>query len=200
MLAATFFLFASTVVSAPTDPKESAPQLTRADYVMMARQAAVSEGVDPNAFVALVSAESAFDPAATSPKGARGLSQLMPGTASDLGIPAEKIADPTFNLRGGARYLRLQLDTFGSLPLALAAYNAGPGRAAKPAASWPRETKGYVTKIMTQLGREAEIPVFNSSPMIFASAEPTASGFIGGIGKSRPDPSPTPSEEENPDA
>jgi soluble lytic murein transglycosylase-like protein len=200
MLVATLFFLASATVSPADASEQPAAELTRADYVMMARQAARSEGVDPDAFVALVSAESAFDPNAISPKGARGLAQLMLGTASDLGIPADKIDDPTFNLRGGARYLKMQLDTFGSLPLALAAYNAGPGRAAKPASSWPRETKGYVTKILTQLGREAEIPLFETTPLIFASAGSSSSGFIGGIGKSRPDPSPAPSEEENPDA
>jgi soluble lytic murein transglycosylase len=80
--------------------------------------------------------ESSFDPGAISPSGARGLMQLMPFTAQtvakDLGINsslAGLTADPAYNMRLGTEYLRQMLDRFdGSLPLAVAAYNAGPHR------------------------------------------------------------------------
>src|SRR3546814_8671387 len=69
--------------------------------------------------------ESRYRTDALSPKNAFGLTQLMPGTAASLGVNRYSLED---NLRGGARYLRQQLDRFGHYHLALAAYNAGPGR------------------------------------------------------------------------
>ena len=75
-------------------------------------------------------------------EGARGLAQLMPGTAARLGVDA---SDPVQNLEGGARYLRMMYNTFGSWRLALAAYNAGPGAVAKYGGVPPyRETRNYV--------------------------------------------------------
>lgn len=87
--------------------------------------AAARYGLDPNLLTALVWTESAFRPDAVSPAGAIGLGQLMPGTAAGMGVDPH---DPVQNLDGAARYLREQLDRFGSVDLALAAYNAGPGR------------------------------------------------------------------------
>ena len=87
--------------------------------------AADRHGVDVHLLTALVWTESAFRPDAVSPAGAIGLGQLMPGTAGDLGVDPH---DPVQNLDGAARYIREQLDRFGSDELALAAYNAGPGR------------------------------------------------------------------------
>ncbi|MCP3935842.1 MAG: lytic transglycosylase domain-containing protein [Actinomycetia bacterium] len=87
--------------------------------------AASRYGLDANLLTALVWTESAFRPDAVSPAGAIGLGQLMPGTAGGLGVDPN---DPVQNLDGAARYLRAQLDRFGSVQLALAAYNAGPGR------------------------------------------------------------------------
>lgn len=77
----------------------------------------------------MVSQESAYRPDALSPAGAGGLTQLMPGTALELGVGDR--FDPAENLRGGADYLARQLVRFGDLRLALAAYNAGPGRVAR---------------------------------------------------------------------
>ena len=76
-------------------------------------------------FVALIDQESRFNPTAVSPKGARGLGQLMPETAALLGVDA---GEPMANLHGAARYLTAQLAAFGRVDLALAAYNAGPQR------------------------------------------------------------------------
>lgn len=110
-------------------------------------QAATEAGVDPALFAALVKTESNFDPTARSHAGAIGLAQLMPATAAGLGVDP---TDPLQNLQGGARFLKAQLDKFGSADLALAAYNAGPGRVAQ-AGGIPRisETQNYVKRVMT---------------------------------------------------
>ncbi len=105
------------------------------------------EGVPPALFLALVHAESSFNPKALSRVGAIGLTQLMPATARELGVNPH---DPVQNLVGGARYLRSQFERFGSWQLALAAYNAGPTRVAR-LGRIPNitETKNYVSKIIT---------------------------------------------------
>jgi hypothetical protein len=116
------------------------------DYRALASQIAAEEGIDPNLFLRLVNQESRFRPDAVSPKGAMGLAQLMPGTARDLGVDP---SDPVQNLRGGARYLRQQLDAFGDPTLALAAYNAGPGNVRKYGGIPPfQETQNYVRTIL----------------------------------------------------
>ena len=111
------------------------------------QQAATEAGIDPALLASLVRHESNFDPAARSHAGATGLAQLMPGTAAGLGVDP---SDPLDNLRGGATYLKQQLDRFGSVDLALAAYNAGPNRVAQ-AGGVPRitETQNYVQRVMS---------------------------------------------------
>ncbi len=106
--------------------------------------------ISPMLLEALVWQESRWNEGAVSPVGARGLAQLMPGTARQLGVNPH---DPQANLEGGARYLREQLDRFGGdLEKALAAYNAGPGRVIRangvPAIT---ETRNYVSAIMARL-------------------------------------------------
>jgi soluble lytic murein transglycosylase-like protein len=93
------------------------------------RQIATETGLDPKLLHALVIVESAYDSQAISPVGARGLTQLMPATARELGVA--DAFDREENLRGGARYLAAQIGRFGDLRLALAAYNAGPNRVAR---------------------------------------------------------------------
>lgn len=107
--------------------------------------AARRHGVDPTLFAALVWAESNFRADAVSHAGAIGLAQLMPGTAAGLGVDPH---DPRANLDGGARYLAEQIERFGDDRLALAAYNAGPGRVAR-AGGVPQitETQNYVTRV-----------------------------------------------------
>lgn len=96
-------------------------------------------------FQSLVKQESAFNNAAISPVGALGFCQLMPGTAADLGVDP---SDPLQNLDGGARYLATQLNAFGRIDFALAAYNAGPGNVQKYDGIPPfEETQNYVRRI-----------------------------------------------------
>lgn len=106
--------------------------------------------LSPALIEALVWQESRWREGAVSHAGARGLAQLMPGTARYLGVNPD---DPYANLEGGARYLREQLDRFdGDLERALAAYNAGPGRVER-AGGIPRirETQLYVAAILGRL-------------------------------------------------
>jgi len=93
-------------------------------YRRLAENAARRHGVPVDLFLRLVEQESAWNAGAVSAKGALGLAQLMPATAVSLAVDP---LDPADNLDGGARYLREQFEAFGSWPLALAAYNAGPG-------------------------------------------------------------------------
>jgi soluble lytic murein transglycosylase-like protein len=108
-------------------------------------------GLDGRLFAALVWSESGFSPGVVSHAGALGLAQLMPGTARGLGVDPR---DPLQNLDGGARYLRTQLDAFGRVDLALAAYNAGPGRV-RSAGGIPGivETQLYVTRVLERYER-----------------------------------------------
>ncbi len=99
---------------------------------------------------AVITAESAYNPNAVSPKGAAGLMQLMPGTASRFGVSNRM--DPHQNVNGGARYLRKLLGMFdNNLPLAVAAYNAGEGAVMRHGNQVPpyRETQGYVRRVMS---------------------------------------------------
>lgn len=103
-------------------------------------------------FQALVWQESRFNPRARSHKGAIGYAQLMPGTAAKLGVNPH---DPVQNLDGGARYLLMQLQTFRSPMLALAAYNAGPGAVQKYRNTVPpyQETRDYVVRVLAERDR-----------------------------------------------
>lgn len=110
--------------------------------------------LSPSLLEAVVWQESRWREGSVSHAGARGLAQLMPGTARYLGVNPD---DPMDNLEGGARYLREQLDRFdGNLEKALAAYNAGPGRVIR-AGGVPniRETKAYVAAIMGRLANHS---------------------------------------------
>ena len=109
--------------------------------------AAAKYNVDPALLRGLIRQESNFNANATSPAGARGLTQLMPGTASALGVDP---SIPAQAIEGGAKYLRQQLDRFGNDPAkALAAYNAGPGAVARYGGVPPyAETQNYVRKVL----------------------------------------------------
>jgi hypothetical protein len=123
----------------------------------LVRRIARQEGVDEGQFLALVYQESRFNPCARSRAGAIGLAQLMPATASALGVNPHSIVE---NLQGGARYLAQQLARFdGNFSLALAAYNAGPGAVQKFGGIPPyRETRNYVASITQKW-----LPVFGGT-------------------------------------
>jgi soluble lytic murein transglycosylase-like protein len=118
----------------------SSPALDRFD------RAAKAEGVDVHLLRAVAWTESRGRQSAVSPKGALGIMQLMPGTAAELGVNP---LDPDANVYGGARYLARQLTRFRSVPLALAAYNAGPGAVLRYGGVPPyAETRSYVAQIL----------------------------------------------------
>jgi soluble lytic murein transglycosylase-like protein len=126
-------------------------------YAAKVAELAARFDLSPALIEAVVWQESRWQANARSPVGARGLAQLMPGTARDLGVNPD---DPFANLEGGARYLREQLDRFdGDLEKALAAYNAGPGRVIS-AGGIPRirETQSYVASIMGRLSNHSRSP------------------------------------------
>jgi soluble lytic murein transglycosylase-like protein len=113
--------------------------------------AATRFGVDRNLVDAVAWQESRYNPRALSTAGAMGVMQLMPGTARQLGV--HNPHDVEQNVAGGTAYLRQQLERFGNnVPLALAAYNAGPGAVIKYGGIPPyRETQNYVRQIIQRL-------------------------------------------------
>jgi soluble lytic murein transglycosylase-like protein len=102
-------------------------------------------GVPLSLLAAVAQEESNFEPNAVSHAGALGLLQVLPSTARELEI---KLDSPSANVLAGARYLRRMLDRFGSLELALAAYNAGPTAVEKAGGPPTQETRTYVDEIM----------------------------------------------------
>jgi hypothetical protein len=150
--------------NAPTDPRFKRvgglsgtaqgwlrlPEAVRSRYGQEIREIAARHGVDADLVEAVIRVESAFNPRAVSNKGAQGLMQLMPRTASALGV--RNAFDPYQNIDGGVRHLRYLLDRYpGNVSLALAAYNAGEKavdyyRGIPPYA----ETTQYVHKILGQ--------------------------------------------------
>jgi len=125
---------------------------TRLNYEALAgiiRDAAAATGLPEALIDAVIRTESGYRPKAVSRTGARGLMQLMPATAKELGV--RDAFDPRQNVMGGAKYLRKMLDRFGSLRLAIAAYNAGPGNVAKYNGVPPfRETQRYVAAVSSR--------------------------------------------------
>jgi hypothetical protein len=135
-------------------------------YADVIRAASVEYGVDEAFLRAIIHAESAFNPRALSLKGAQGLMQLMPGTASDMGVL--DAFDTSQNIRGGARYLGLLLRDFnGNEQLAAAAYNAGPGAVVRYSGVPPyAETQVYVERVGTlrkRYGAAIHPPLASSS-------------------------------------
>lgn len=129
------------------------PDGTLADdvpYADLFRAAGAAHGIQPSVLAAVAKIESAFDPNAVSHAGAQGLMQFMPATAADMGVDP---FDPASAIDGAARYLSQNLRRFGSLELALAAYNAGPGAVQQHGGIPPfAETQAYVPKVLAAAG------------------------------------------------
>jgi soluble lytic murein transglycosylase-like protein len=144
----------STLRVADSRPLSYSPSVTRklmpANWKIIVTTIADQHGIDPVLFEALVWQESRWSANARSPKGAIGLTQLMPGTAQQLGVNP---LDPVANLEGGARYLKTMLTQFnGDVNLALAAYNAGPMRIYQYGGIPPfTETRNYVASIQQRI-------------------------------------------------
>lgn len=131
------------------------PQVTSpADVSRVVSEASGRYQLDPDLVNSVIRAESGFKIHAVSPKGAQGLMQLMPQTASKLGVP--NAFDPAANVDGGTRYLRELLEKYNyDLIKALAAYNAGPQRVQQYGGVPPyRETRHYVASIVRDFNRK----------------------------------------------
>lgn len=131
--------------SAPVSPVLMKPAIPLNQVV---DSASAAYHLDPDLVNSVIHAESGFNTRAISPKGARGLMQLMPGTANQLGV--SDAFDPQANVAGGSRYLRELLERYNfDLVKALAAYNAGPQRVEQYQGVPPfRETRAYVARIV----------------------------------------------------
>jgi hypothetical protein len=143
--------------------------------------------LDPDLVNSVIKAESGFNARAVSPKGARGLMQLMPGTASQLGVP--DAFDPQANVEGGTKYLRELLELYNfDLVKALAAYNAGPHRVEQFKGVPPYyETRAYVARIVRDFNKKkaAQQKVAASSPAKSGTAKRTGAKTSTAAGKTQ---------------
>jgi len=126
---------------------QSPPSRSSTEFMPMIQEIAEQHGMDPQLIYAVIEMESGFNPHALSGANAMGLMQLIPETAKSLNV--RDPFDPYDNVQGGVRYLKMQLERFGNIELALAAYNAGPGAVEKHGGVPPyRETQNYVRIIL----------------------------------------------------
>ncbi|HEY7951483.1 MAG TPA: lytic transglycosylase domain-containing protein [Solirubrobacteraceae bacterium] len=139
----------ATTASVPANPAAPSPGGSASmPYDGAIAQAAARYNLDPAVLHGLIQQESGFDPNSRSSAGALGLTQLMPGTASSLGVANP--LDPVESIEGGARYLSQMMSRFGgNTEEALAAYNAGPGAVSQYGGVPPyAETQDYVNKVL----------------------------------------------------
>jgi len=137
----------SNAAPAASAPAKNPPQTNaqRQEIDALIAEAAQRYGLDPNLVRAVVTAESDFDPQTISQAGAMGLMQLMPETATDMGV--KNPFDPAQNIEGGTRYLALMLERFGGdESKALSAYNWGPSNVER-GGNLPSETRTYLKRV-----------------------------------------------------
>ncbi len=141
-------------IPAPSETSKSGPAKTAPPLNQVVNIASAEYHLDPDLVNSVIHAESGFNSHAVSPKGARGLMQLMPGTANHLGV--NDAFDPQSNVAGGSRYLRELLERYNfDLVKALAAYNAGPERVEQYRGVPPfRETRAYVARIVHEYNKK----------------------------------------------
>jgi len=134
-------------------PAPAARYARRSDYMALIEETAYRESVPPYLVAAIMSVESNFDARAVSNKGARGLMQVMPGTARRFGFNAERLHDPVHNIAAGATYLRWLLERYDAdLDRVLAAYNAGEGAVDTYGGIPPyKETQNFVKRVRAVL-------------------------------------------------
>lgn len=159
--------------------------------------------IDPQVLRSLIHTESTNDRTAVSPKQARGLMQVTPIAAEEMGIKdLSQLDDPAINIDTGAGYLRKQLDTFKELPVALAAYNAGPGAVAKHKGIPPYpETQQYVNKILTEVNGvrgSLKLPPLSEVPASMRSRLLQGPPEVMGPPEAAPQPAPEPAPAPTP--
>lgn len=145
---------AQSVPEPPDSWKERGWTTGNPKFDALIRENGARFGVDPYLIFCVMEQESQFKPKIVSPKGARGLMQLMPGTAARFGV--RRPFEPAENIMGGTRYLKQLLDNFGGrVDLVLAGYNAGEGAVMKFGGNVPpyRETRNYVQRISKRYGQ-----------------------------------------------
>lgn len=149
--------------------------LTHGQYAELINSLAVEHGVDPALVKAIIRTESNFNQHAVSRKGARGLMQLMPGTAQRFTV--SNPFDPAENIRGGVAYLKHLQELFpGQLSLAVAAYNAGENAVLRYNAIPPYpETREYVRRVLRHYGRRGDRLFVSARPPHGSSAGPSRS-------------------------
>lgn len=169
---------ASNQPSAAAASSSSPAKGSRSFWSELVAQFANEAGVNPALALRVAARESGVNPdAVNASSGAIGIMQLMPGTAAGLGVDPHNIVE---NIKGGVQYLRQQLEHFGSVPQALAAYNWGPANVTQALARWgadwldhaPAETRQYVASILSGHPGPAHAPAADSTARqnLFASA------------------------------
>jgi len=158
----------SCKANANTSSNTTVPKVTVKEYIV---KHSMEMGIDPALALSIAKLESEFCHEKKSPGGAVGVFQLMPSTAKRLGYNAYYVND---NIKGGLTYYKMMYNKFGSVELALAAYNAGPGNVAKYNGMPPfKETKRFVSSIMSEYNKQK----VNPDPVIYnvKNKKPTTS-------------------------
>src|SRR5437867_7912564 len=165
------------VAPQPSPPGERVVTKTATPYRDLIHAAAARHGLAPELVESVIRVESNFEARAVSPKGARGLMQLMPATAAKLGV--RNAFDGRQNIEGGVRHLRYLVDRYGgNLALALAAYNAGVEAVGRYGGIPPyAETQAYVARILRLLQR-AELPAAAAEAGLLYRYEPAGGRVV----------------------